>query len=93
MSVEWVQLGIGALSGVLGGQGISFLFRHKFERQAHADTVAVALMKETYARVGVLEQRTDDLENRLTAEKAYTDKLVAHITEGRPPPPPARDRD
>lgn len=54
-------------------------------------TVAVALMKETYVRVGILENRTDSLEEELAKERAYTDKLVEHIKKDLPPPPPPRE--
>lgn len=99
--MEWKTAIIALATGFFGNQGWVYLMKHRAERKVHVETredrkeetaatVAVALMTETYKRVGVLEARTDDLEASLRAEREYTDRLVAHIKAELPPPPPTR---
>lgn len=99
--MEWKTAAIALATGIFGNQGWVYLMRHRADRKVHVEnradrkevdaaTVAVALMTETYKRVGVLEERTDNLEDALRAEREYTDRLVAHIKAELPPPPPSR---
>lgn len=78
--------------------------RHDLERAQHetsantdAATVAVALMKETFVRLGTMEARMDVLgkeveqgRSELAAERDYVSRLIEHINRGLPPPPPER---
>lgn len=51
-------------------------------------TFKLGMVNSDRARIKALEERVDNLERELRAEREYSASLRDHIYKGKPPPPP-----
>ena len=76
--------------GLLGGGTLAAWWTRKGAKESIMLTSfekAFAVMRES---IEEMDARIDRLETDLISERYYTDVLLQHIWDGKPPPPPLR---